>query len=414
MIRSMSTALSGLRNHQVMIDVVGNDIANVSTVGFKGSVAVFSDVLSQTLNGVQAPGGAAAGTNPAQIGLGSRLVGTQQSFTQGAIQRTERNSDVAIQGDGFFVVGNGDEEYYTRAGSMNLDANGRLATIDGTLVKGWQAGANGVIDTNAAIGTLEIRVGDLLPPDQTTEVGIGGNLSANAAIGTRSDMSTLTYDEQGRAVTLNLSFEKTAANEWTVTATANGAALAPGSLTDNVLTFGANGELTVPADRNINIAASTIPGMPLPISLTLGTATGPARLTQFAGDSTAGINQQNGSPAGSLQSFDIAPDGVILGSYSNGRARAIGQLAMAVFANPGGLERVAGAWRATPNSGLVQIGTANTGGRGTMLAGSLEMSNVDLAEEFTRLIVAQRGFQGNARVITASDEVLQEVVNLKR
>ena len=411
MIRSMSTALSGLRNHQVMIDIVGNDIANVSTVGFKGSVAVFSDVLSQTLNGVQAPGGAAGGTNPAQIGLGSRLVGTQQSFTQGAIQRTERNSDVAIQGDGFFVVGNGNDEYYTRAGSLNLDANGRLATVDGTLVKGWQAGAGGVIDTNAAIGVIEIRVGDLLPPDQTTEVNIGGNLSANAAVGTIQDMSTVTYDEQGVAIPLNLRFEKTATNEWTVSATANGTAV---TLTDNVLTFGADGEMVSPADRNVNIAAGGIAGMPLPISLQLGTAGGPARLTQFAGEPSAGINRQNGSPAGSLQSFDIAPDGTILGSYSNGRARPIGQLDMAVFANPGGLERVAGAWRSTPNSGIAQIGTANTGGRGSMLAGSLEMSNVDLAEEFTRLIVAQRGFQGNARVITASDEVLQEVVNLKR
>ena len=408
----MSTALSGLRNHQVMIDIVGNDIANVSTVGFKGSVAVFSDVLSQTLNGVQSPGGDSAGTNPAQIGLGSRLAGTQQSFTQGAIQRTERNSDVAIQGDGFFVIGNGDDELYTRAGSFNLDARGRLATVDGTLVKGWQSGANGAIDINAAIGPIEIRVGDLLPPDQTTEVGVGGNLSAGAATGTAVTMSTLTYDVQGNAIPLNLTFTKDAAiNQWTVTATANAVAVV---LTDNVLTFNGAGELTAPADRDMNIAAGVIPGMPAALSLGLGTALGPARLTQFAGQSSAGINRQNGSPAGSLQSFDISPDGVILGSYSNGRSRPIGQLAMAVFANPGGLERLAGAWRSTPNSGLVQIGTAGSGGRGTMLAGSLEMSNVDLAEEFTRLIVAQRGFQGNARVITASDEVLQEVVNLKR
>lgn len=413
MIRSMSTALSGLRNHQVMIDVVGNDIANISTIGFKGSVAIFSDVLSQTLNGVQAPGAATAGTNPSQIGLGSRLVGTQQSFTQGAVQRTERNSDVAIQGDGFFVIGNDDEQLYTRAGSFNLDAMGRLATIGGTLVKGWQSGPNGIIDTNGAIGTIEIRVGDLLPPDQTTTVGIGGNLSADAAPGTAVTMSTLTYDQQGLAVALNLTFTKDLllTNQWTVSATANGA---PVALTDNVVTFDANGELTAPADRNVNIAGGAVAGMPTPLSLTLGTANGPARLTQFAGGSSASINQQNGSAAGSLQSFNISPDGVILGSYSNGRTRPIGQLAMAVFSNPGGLERIAGSWRSTPNSGLAQIGAAGTSGRGIMLAGSLEMSNVDLAEEFTRLIVAQRGFQGNARVITASDEVLQEVVNLKR
>jgi len=416
MIRSMSTALSGLRNHQVMIDIVGNDIANVSTVGFKGSVAVFSDVLSQTLNGVQAPGGQTGGTNPAQIGLGARLAGTQQSFTQGAIQRTERNSDVAIQGDGFFVIGNGDESLYTRAGSFNLDARGRLATVGGVLVKGWQSGANGAIDTNGPIGPVEIRVGDLLPPDQTTEVGIGGNLSAGAATGTAVTMSTLTYDVQGNAIPLNLTFTKDAAlNQWTVagsTPTPGGGppATTPVTFTPSTLTFDGTGELTGPRI----LAFSPIAGMTTPLTMDLGTAMGPARLTQFAGQSSAGINRQNGSPAGSLQSFAISPDGVILGSYSNGRARPIGQLAMAVFANPGGLERLSGAWRATPNSGLVQIGTASSGGRGTMLAGSLEMSNVDLAEEFTRLIVAQRGFQGNARVITASDEVLQEVVNLKR
>ena len=413
MIRSMSSALSGLRNHQVMLDVVGNDIANVSTVGFKSSSTVFSDVLTQTLNGATAPGAATGGTNPAQIGLGSRLAGTVQSFTQGAIQRTGRTTDIAIQGDGFFVVNNGTESLYTRAGSFTLDANGNLTTPDGMLVQGWQADGAGAINSNAGITPLQIRVGELLPPTQTSDVDLGGNLAADAAIGTTTTLTVSAYDDQGVAIPLNLTFTKSAANQWTVTGTQGVPAVAV-ALTDNVLTFDGSGELTVPADRNINIAGGAIPNMPLAISIELGGASQPGRLTQYAGTSTASISQQNGAPAGSLQSFNVGQDGTIVGNYSNGKTRSIGQVALAVFTNPGGLERIAGVWRETPNSGLAQTGVPGAGGRGLMSSGTLEMSNVDLAEEFTRLIVAQRGFQGNARVITTADEILQEVVNLRR
>lgn len=413
MIRSMSSALSGLRNHQVMLDVVGNDIANVSTVGFKSSSTVFSDVLTQTLNGASAPGAQTGGTNPAQIGLGSRLSATVQSFTQGAIQRTGRTTDLAIQGDGFFVVDNGGQNMYTRAGAFMLDAAGNLTTPDGMIVQGWQADPTGVVDTNTGLGPVQIRVGDLLPPTQTTRVDLGGNLSADAAVGTVSTLAVTSYDEQGTDVPLNLTFTKTAVDEWTVTATAGEPPVAV-ALTDSVLTFDGTGELVAPADRNIDIAAGAIPGMTAAISLELGAAGEPGRLSQYAGSMSASITNQNGSPSGSLQSFSVAQDGTIVGNYTNGRTRSIAQVAMAVFTNPGGLERVAGMWRETPNSGLAQIGVAGSGGRGLMSAGTLEMSNVDLAEEFTRLIVAQRGFQGNARVVTTADEILQEVVNLRR
>jgi flagellar hook protein FlgE len=409
----MSSALSGLRNHQLMLDVVGNDIANVSTTGFKSSSTVFSDVLTQTLSGSSAPGATTGGTNPAQIGLGSRLAGTVQSFTQGAIQRTGRTTDLAIQGDGFFVVSNGNETMYTRAGGMTLDANGNLATPEGMLVQGWQADGTGTINSNAGIGPLSLRVGELIPPTQTSNVDLGGNLSADSPIGALSTLTVSAYDNQGTPVPLNLTFTKSAANQWTVSATAGVPAVAV-ALTDNVLTFDGSGELTAPADRNINIAGGVIPGMPNPISLELGGPAEPGRLTQYAGAASASITQQNGSQAGSLQSFNVGQDGAIIGSYSNGRTRAIAQVALAVFTNPGGLERIAGAWRETPNSGLAQVGTAGGGGRGLLSAGTLEMSNVDLAEEFTRLIVAQRGFQGNARVISTADEILQEVVNIGR
>jgi flagellar hook protein FlgE len=414
MIRSMSTALSGLRNHQAMLDVVGNDIANVSTVGFKSSTTVFSDVLTQTLQGAGAPvAGLQGGTNAAQIGLGSRLMATVQSFTQGALQRTGRSTDLAIQGDGFFQVKTANETMYTRGGALTLDADGNLTTAEGFFVQGWQADVTGAINTNVDTGPVQIRVGDLLSPNQSQNATVGGNLSADAPIGTATTVTLTGYDEQGTTTPINLTYTKTAVNEWTVTGTYGPSATAF-AMTDNVLTFSAGGELLSPVDRDMNVAGGLIPGYPNPISFDLGAAGSQGRVTQFAGATTAAIVQQDGAASGTLQAFNVGQDGIITGSYSNGLTKAIGRLALAVFNNPQGLERVAGAWRPTANSGLAQVGVPGGGGRGLLSAGTLEMSNVDLAEEFTRLIVAQRGFQGNARVITTSDEVLQEVVNLRR
>ena len=206
MIRSMSSALSGLRNHQVMLDVVGNDIANVSTTGFKSSTTVFSDVLTQTLQGAGAPAGTNAGTNPAQIGLGARLSGTIQNFTQGAIQRTGRSTDLAIQGDGFFVVEINGEQNYTRNGSLTRDAAGNLATVDGMTVQGWQADTSGNINTSGPIGAVQIRVGDLLQPRQTQLAVFGGNLSADATIGTSTVRTLTANDTQGVPIAINLTY----------------------------------------------------------------------------------------------------------------------------------------------------------------------------------------------------------------
>ncbi|MCU1368303.1 MAG: Flagellar hook protein FlgE [Ilumatobacteraceae bacterium] len=414
MIRAMSSALSGLRNHQLMLDVVGNDIANVSTVGFKSSMPVFSDLLTQTLNGAGAPTTSLGGTNPAQIGLGSRLAATVQSFTQGSLENTGRSSDLAIQGDGFFVVNTNGQQNFTRAGSFNPDATGSLTTADGGLVQGWQANAAGVIDTNQPISAVKIHVGDLLAPIQTTTANLGGNLAADAAPGAVVSQSVAAFDSQGTPVAVNLTFTKDLLipNRWTVTATTGNPATAV-ALTDNVLDFDNAGELTAPADRNMNIAGGVIAGMPGAISLDLGGAATAGRVTQYSGTSTLTVTDQNGAAAGTMQSYSIGQDGVIVGNYSNGRSKSVGQVALAVFTNPGGLSRSGGSWTQTANSGLAQIGVGGQGGRGSLSAGTLEMSNVDLAEEFTRLIVAQRGFQGNARVITTADEVLQEVVNLK-
>ncbi len=413
MIRSMSSAISGMKNHQLMLDVVSNDIANVSTAGFKSSNVVFSDVLSQTLSAGD-PNGVVAGTNPAQVGLGVRLASTTQSFAQGALQRTGNSTDMAIEGEGFFVVSNGTEQQYTRGGAFSLDVSGNLATVNGSYVMGWQADNTGTVDTNGATQRLQIPLGSPLAPVQTSSVGVSGNLSASAAIGTTVATTVTGFTSQGGSVQLNISYTKSAANQWTAAASYG----SPGTsvaLTNNVLDFNAGtGELAAPVGRAIDIAAGVIPGLPGAVSIDLGAVGAAARLTQFGNATTVGVANQNGSSAGTLQSFNVSNGGAIVGVYSNGKSVTLGQVAIAMFANAQGLERVGGAWRETGNSGIAQVAPASAGGRGKISAGTLEMSNVDLAEEFSKLIVAQRGFQGNAKVISTSDEVLQEVLRIGR
>jgi flagellar hook protein FlgE len=320
---------------------------------------------------------------------------------------------MSIQGDGFFVLDQNGAKTFTRAGSFTIDALGRLSSVEGGLVQGWQANATGVINTTGPVGPMVLRVGDQLPPNQTEEVLLGGNISSGAIVGATVQTAVAVYDQQGNEVLLQVTLTKTAANAWTATATYGNPAVAV-ALTDGALTFDASGELTAPVDHNMNIAGGLIPGFPNALTIDLGAAGAPGRVTQYAGRQSMVVTEQDGFASGVLQSYSVSPDGQIVGTYSNGRTQPIAQVALAVFANPEGLERLGGTWRETANSGLPQVGIANAGGRGQINPSTLELSNVDLAQEFTNLIVAQRGFQANSRVITSSDELLQEIVNLKR
>lgn len=423
MIRSMYSAVSGLRNHQTMMDVVGNNVANVNTAGFKSSTVVFQDVLSQILRGAGNGGPGTGGTNPSQIGLGSRIAGVTTNFSQGGLQRTGRATDFAIQGDGFFVTQFAGGQLFTRAGSFSVDGAGRLTTQDGALLQGWQADAAGNVNANGGVGNIVIPVGDLINPVQTSSVTLGGNLPSDAAVGTLVSNSVEVFDAQGNPITVRLEYTKTAANAWTATYRfVDGAGTlqptppaAGNAITGGSLTFDASGELT--SGFTMTIPGGVLPGFGAgdPVTINMGAAGEPNRLTQFGGLSTASVLSQDGAAAGNLLSFSVSQEGLIVGAYSNGRTRTIGQLAMASFANPEGLEKAGNsAFRATVNSGLAQLGVGGQGGRGLISGGTLEMSNVDLANEFTSLIIAQRGFQANSRVVTTSDEMLQEVVNLKR
>ena len=416
MLRSMFAGVSGLRSHQVMMDVVGNNIANVNTVGFKSSTVLFQDTLSQLVRGASGgTGEATAGVNPQQVGLGVRVGGTDMIFSQGASQLTGRATDVAIQGDGFFVMRLGTETLYSRAGSFGFDQNGFLTDPSGAVVQGWLGDSSGAISTNSPVGDIRLPVGQVISPVATTKVTLGGNLSTTA-LTTDPAVSTAiqVIDSLGTPQRITVNFSKTADNAWDMKVIGPDGTTQIGSTTP--LTFDpTTGALTSPTTPPSFTFTPPGGAAALTFSVDFGTTGAANSLTQFGGSSTAAAISQDGSTTGYLRSFAISDDGVVSGVFSNGRSQPLARIALGAFNNPGGLVKSGQSlYRASGASGQALVGTPGTAGRGSMAAGTLEMSNVDLAQEFTNLIIAQRGFQANSRIITASDEMLQDLVNLKR
>ena len=389
MLRSLYSGISGLRSHQTMLDVTGNNIANVNTAGFKSSSVQFQDTLSQLTKGAGAPG-TDGGTNPAQVGLGVQVAGIATNFNQGSAQATGKATDMMISGDGFFAVNVGGQQLYTRAGSFSPDATGRLVTADGAVLQGWAA-VNGVVPTGGPISEITVSSTAVSPARATTTAGVSGNVPAEATAGTVLDRQVNVFDNTGNMTPLDLKFTRTAAG-WNVTGQD-----AAGNTGTTSMAFTA-GKMSSGGTMNVG-----------------GIAVDLTRMTGFTGMTSAEIDSQDGRAAGTLESFSISKDGTVVGSFSNGAKQPVAQVAMAKFTNPAGLEKAGNSeYRITANSGGAVLGTAGSGGFGAIAAGSLEMSNVDLSQEFTNLIVAQRGFQANARIITTSDEVLNELTNLKR
>jgi flagellar hook protein FlgE len=389
MLRSLYSGISGLRSHQTMLDVTGNNIANVNTTAFKSSAVQFQDTLSQLVQGAGGPQAQTGGTNPAQIGLGVLVAGISTNFTQGAAQATGRATDMMINGDGFFVANVGGETVYTRAGSFDPDALGRLVGPGGAILQGYNA-VNGVIQQGGALSDITIPLKAVTPAAASTAAKVNGNLPSDAVVGDQLVRDISVYDANGTERKLTLTFTKSAAG-WDVSGS-DGAATATGAVTFTNGVLATGGTLAV---GGVTVDLSTVTG--------------------YSGLSTIAFKDQNGRAAGTLESFTLSKDGTIIGLFSNGDKQAVARIALATFVNPGGLEKAGGStYRATVNSGAAQIGGPGEDGLGSIQGGSLEMSNVDLSQEFTNLIVAQRGFQANARIITTSDEVLQELTNLKR
>ena len=438
MLRSMYSGVSGMKAHMDKMDIVSNNIANVNTVGYKNSRATFKTMFSQMIQGASAPQGGRGGTNPQQIGLGTTLGSIDKDMGQGSLQSTGRNSDLAIQGSGFFVVSNGNSRRYTKAGSLTKDKNGYLVnSATGYRVKGWQADANGEVNTNDPLVDMTFK--ESMPAQATDEVTYAGNLNASAANGDTWSTTFEAFDSQGAKHKVDLEFTKDAANTWNYQVThiqdaqgdvefdnAAGTHAADVSNDQGQIQFTTNGDYSDaasgdPTDPAFAIANSLDAlefnptydndGATDPVSIDLDFSS----MTQFDGEMTADRNTVSGYKAGSLLDYQFDSSGTITGEYDNGRQQTIGRIALASFNNPAGLASEGETlFNVSNNSGEPNIGAPTSGGLGAIKAGSLEMSNVDLSRQFSEMITTQRGFQANSKTISTSDQILQELVNLKR
>jgi flagellar hook protein FlgE len=415
MFTSFSTALSALSAHSTAIDVVGNNLANLNTTGFKSSVVSFHDLVTQSLG---------AGLGETQVGFGVGRPTTLRVFSQGAIKSSSGSLDAAIQGDGFLVVkdklttGN----LYTRGGNLQVDKAGNLLTSTGQKVQGWMA-ANGTLAGNGPLTDIVIPVGDLKAPVATSAFSVDLNLNASAAAGPPPDTfstSIEVYDSLGAPHVLRVDFTKnTTANVWDYSLSIPDADVSsPITPVTGSITFNGAGRLTDPPAAGpfpqINITGLNTGASDMTVTWSLYNGATP-RLTQFSQPSAVSANQQDGSPAAQLIRIGIGNGGAVLAQYSNGQQLVVAQLAMASIRNPESLLSVGeNSYALSARSALPAIGLPATGGRGTILGGAVEQSTVDIAREFTNLIVLQRGYQANARVITSVDELSQETINLKR
>lgn len=408
MMRSLFAGVSGLRNHQTRMDVIGNNIANVNTIGFKSSRVNFQEVFSQTLRGASSPRAHVGGTNPQQVGLGMTLATIDTLMTDGNLQYTGKMTDMAIDGNGFFILGSSGQLTYTRAGNFGTDAVGYLVNpANGLRVQGWMANPDGTfgVKDEGTLADVRIPVGETISAQPTSRVAYAQNLDSRAAVGFARTTSVQVYDSQGKAFSVQITFTKTADNNWSWAASTT---TAGGTVTgDAALTFGASGNITAGAAGSFTLDSTTAGLTTINLDL--------SSITQYAADNTIQASERNGYPMGALDTFTIDPTGTVTGVYTNGLTKAIAQVALASFSNPAGLLKGGeSSFLESNNSGLRQIGEAGTGGRGDIAPSNLEMSNVDLSSEFTNMIITQRGFQANSRTITSSDEMLQELVNLKR
>ncbi|EPF32416.1 flagellar hook protein flgE [Treponema maltophilum ATCC 51939] len=463
MMRSLYSGVSGMHNHQTRLDVIGNNVANVNTTGFKKGRVNFQDMISQQLSGAAKPTVEVGGVNPKEVGLGVMVASIDTIFTQGNLQSTGVGTDVAIQGNGFFVLKDGEETFFTRAGAFGIDRDGTLVNpADGMRVQGWMArDLNGEMVINTAGNTqdLIIPVGSKDPAKATQNVNFACNLNKNTPEilegATAADIAKGTwatefkiYDSFGNTHNLAVSFARVAGtpNQWRATVnvdpdnadftqTRTGLNTTDGMGNSFLVNFDNTGTLLSVIDSAGNVTnpsgeillqtSFTVPesnpdadGNPLrqTLNINLGTIGSQKNtVTQSASESSTKAFYQDGYTMGYLDNFKIDQTGVITGVYSNGTNRVIGQIAMASFTNQGGLEKAGNnTYVQSNNSGLANIGTSGIAGKGSLLAGTLEMSNVDLTEQFTDMIVTQRGFQANSKTIQTSDTLLETVLSLKR
>ena len=473
MMRSLYAGVSGLQNHQLRADVIGNNISNINTNGFKKGRVNFQDIISQTIQGAARPTNEKGGVNPKQVGLGMTVASVDTLMQQGSLQMTGKITDLAVQGEGFFVLRKGDKTMYSRAGNYSLDRERNLVnSANGLKAQGWNATqdteGNFKVDNSSSYQDVKIPIGAKYEARETTKVKLKCNLDSRVSKvqnpqaptdiekrqGRVHSTSIDVYDSQGKVHKLSVQFVKTGINQWQ--AEVNVSDAVEGSVrfdvkpTGNVdmsdnrvtLTFdekgalrsvgeegekhpdkNARGHLTASVIFNVQDGTSYPEGTragqqlgkPQKVEIDLGSVGNFNGVTQLGSTSTTKAVSQDGYGLGYLESYSIDQSGIVRASFTNGQVREIAQVALATFVNPGGLEKAGeNSYVITSNSGIANVGPADSQGKGKIISGALEMSNVDLAEEFTNMIVTQRGFQANSRIITTSDQMLQELLTLKR
>jgi flagellar hook protein FlgE len=418
MLDIFSTALSALRASGTAIEATGHNLANLNTNGFKASNASFREMVAQSLGLVSAP--------PTLGGVEAPVV--RRQYTQGSVQITNGPLDAAIQGDGFFAVKSSRGEIQlTRDGSFRLDSNGFLVTNSGQRVQGWVA-AGGVVSTGGTTSDIQLPSFPLRPAVPSTSFGVVANLDSSVAVSDPNGSFSApvqVIDSLGTTHTLSIVFTKTGSNAWDYEIFApgedltSGTAGTPTSLAQGSLTFDAAGRLTSPttADGRVSVSLAGLANgaADMDLSWNLYDASGASTLTQFDQPSAISETTSDGSAAGQLSSVSLADGGRIVARYSSGEEETLAVLALASIRNPDSLIPVGdNNLQTSVESGAITFGAAGTGGRGDIVAGALEGSNVDMARELTNIILYQRTYQANARVVTTVQELTQEVLNIKR
>lgn len=407
MMRSMFAGVSASRAHQAWMDVIGNNIANVNTTAFKTGRVTFEEVLVQTLRGGSAPvQGGRGGINPMQVGLGISVNSIDTDHTQGNTQPTEDPSDLAIDGVGFFILDDGERTCFTRNGSFRISADGTLVSTAGYRVQGRQANPDtGVIDRTLPLGDIKILLGQVMEVSPTRNVSLRGNMDSMSSTGDLVSAPFHIYDSLGQIHLMTVEFQKDQDNRWTWSLTEEGNPIP--IIDGQQLEFTTGGKCNTLPQRITYNPGGGAEAQTFTLDFSW--------ITQFSETSMVSMGFQDGFQAGTLETFNIDASGVIIGIYSNGQQKVLGQIELATFANPVGLMRLGGGlYQVSPNSGSMNAGEPGRHGRGKIISGALEMSNVDLAKQFTDMIISQRGFQANSRVITTADEMLQDLLTLKR
>jgi flagellar hook protein FlgE len=403
---SFSTALTGLESNNTALNTIANNLANMSTVGYKDQTDQFSTLFYQQLNG--GPNGGV------QVGVGTQIAETQTNFADGGLSSTGKSTDMALQGNGFFLIDDNGRQELTRAGDFVLSQAGSLQTTSGASVLGYPA-INGAISLAGGVQPITLPLGQTLAAKQTASMNIQANLDASAAVGTSVPAPVTLYDSLGAAHQATVTFTKSGLNSWNYSI-----ALPAGDATGSA---GTTGTMTFDGTGNLTNPTGTVPGIAftglsdgaqnMSFSWNLTGTGGGSAITQTASSSNVASATQDGYASGSYQSFTVGSDGTVEASFSNGHQQVVGQIAIGAVANLQGLQATNNtAFEATLASGPVVIGTPGTAGRGTIEGGALESSNVDVSTEFSALIVAQRAFEANSKTVTTFDQATQEAINM--